>query len=335
MKPSKQQFAPLAFSILLYIYPLEAFSNLIVLGDNDDDATLILSIDDQVVIGSSGWVSVQIDVSDTDVPLTAGDSVTEELIDDDGGIVDDSLFSTSFIVSIAEAAAGFFSRIIDAVFDPTPFLPDGDNALEIFAQASVDKDACGFLCNNDDPKTGIANVSFFETTIPPTIPQIVTVVDSDDDATLTLSIDDQVVIGSSDWASIRIEIDENDVPLTLGDTVLIELFDDDGGFGDDLLFSSLFSVTEDEILAGMVDRSFDAIFDPTPFLPDGDNALEIFARASVDKSACGFPCENDDPETNIVSVAFIENTLVPEPSIITLFSAGLLLLSFTRRRIQN
>lgn len=332
-------FPAVVFSIFLSLvcYPLVGVSALLVLSDTDDDATITLSIEEQVEIGTTGWASLQVDVKGDDVALSAGDKVTVDLIEDDGGLGDDSIFSLSFIVSAVEAAAGFFSRMIDAVFDPTLFIPDAGepNKLEIVAKAIVEKDACSFGCFFDRPETPIANVSFFDTLPPPSPPGPEVVSDQDGDTKLTLSILEEVVIGSSDWASISIEVSDDDAPLTLGDTILIELIDDDGGLGDDLLFSSLLEVTAAEVVAGEVNRLINADFDPTLFLPDTgfNNILDIYARAEVNKDACGlFLCRNDRPQTSIVNVNFVESTAVSEPSIIVLFAAGLWGMGFARRR---
>lgn len=89
--------------------------------------------------------------------------ITLDLLDADGiGIGDDLLFSTSFQVTAEEALAGAVDRIIDATFDPLPFLPDGfgGDKLNVYARAFVDKDACSTFCTADRPETARVDVRF-------------------------------------------------------------------------------------------------------------------------------------------------------------------------------
>jgi hypothetical protein len=60
-----------------------ASSALVTLEDTDDDATVILLVLDQVVIGAPGWCQVRIVVTEDSVGLTAGDSVTVEAVEFD------------------------------------------------------------------------------------------------------------------------------------------------------------------------------------------------------------------------------------------------------------
>ncbi len=329
----------------LLLHPLTALADLLVLTDTVDDATLTLSIDDTAELGSTASASINIQVVDDDVPLSAGDSIFVEFFEDDL-LNDDEIFSTSFLVTAAEVAAGIVDRTFDVLFDVSPLVEGIGNTLEFFARALVDKDACGFTCLNDNPETDLAIVSVVDPANPPPEPpdgptptaDLVTVRDSVDDATLTLSMFDEALIGSSPPTSIRIEVDSLFVPLTLGDSVLIELFEDDL-LDDDLLFSTFFEVTADEVLDGFVDRTFDVLFDPSPFFPESasDTVLEIFARASVDKSGCRFFCFDDTPVTDSISVNLVADDSEPpaaiaEPATFALLCVGFAAIGTARRR---
>ena len=149
-----------------------------------------------------------------------------------------------------------------------------------------------------------------------------------DDATLTLSIEDTLILGvNQQWGTVRIVVNENDVTFSSGDAIDIWVYEDDA-VSDDLLWQTNFTITAGELAGGIVDRIFPLVFTPAP--DDGDNA-EIYAEGLVTKDDCGVFCSNDNPITSPISVALVE--AVPIPATVWLFGSGLLgLVGIARRK---
>ncbi len=156
---------------------------------------------------------------------------------------------------------------------------------------------------------------------------------TDGDATIDLSIEDVLLDGvSQEWGSIRVDVNGFLVPLSFGDTVILNLYDLDSG-ADDLLWSDNLSVTSAEVFSGSVSRLFPMIFsasydDNNP----ADTILEIYAEAIVEKSACTFGCVNDNPVTQALLVNVAP---VPVPAATWLFASALALLGWLKRRRVN
>lgn len=154
--------------------------------------------------------------------------------------------------------------------------------------------------------------------------------DTDDDATITLSIEDTLLAGvNQQWGTLRIEVTGNSVDLNSGDTVDLFLYEEDV-LADDLLWQESLTVTVAEAVAGLLDRTLNLIFSAP--LDDPGGSLEIFAEALVNKSACGTFCSNDNPLTSNLSVGLAP---VPVPAAAWLFASALGLLGFARRRMTN
>lgn len=156
----------------------------------------------------------------------------------------------------------------------------------------------------------------------------ITAFDIDNDAQLTLAIEDTLTIGvDQKWGTVHISVEEFDVALNTGDMVDIMLFEDDV-IADDLLWNISFFVTPSEASAGFVSRTFELIFSPSP---DDNNNAEIFAEARINKSACIAFCINDNPLTQNLNVALVNP--VPVPAAVWLFGTGLLgLIGVARRK---
>ena len=135
--------------------------------------------------------------------------------------------------------------------------------------------------------------------------------DTDDDATLTLTTLDQVILGDQrSFCRIRIEISGDDVALTAGDLVELEVFENDFA-GDDLLWNQEFRINDAEAAAGRADRTFDC----TSNFGDSDgvgNSLELIANAIVRKEECGNFCRFDRPGTSELSLDEIDGDDVAE-----------------------
>ena len=128
---------------------------------------------------------------------------------------------------------------------------------------------------------------------------------TDDDASVTVSVLDRTINGDTrSWCSMRIIISGEDRELRQNDTVRLRLREDDV-VGDDTLWETAFEVTRDEADAQRVDRRFDC----SANFGDGDPgaALEIYAVANVNKDSCGAFCNEDDPTTDNIEVALVDD----------------------------
>ncbi len=136
------------------------------------------------------------------------------------------------------------------------------------------------------------------------LPDVQSVDDRVDDATLTLRVLDRLVQGDSrSFCEVRIFDRASDESLTAGDTILIWVYEDDA-LGDDLLWETEFNVSAQEAQQQRLDRTLDC----SSAFGDGDGIgdnLEIYAEARVEKSECGFGCAYDRPETAALDVAFV------------------------------
>lgn len=132
--------------------PAERFAQDVV-----DDATLSLATVDQAIRGDlRSQCEVRILVVGTAVRFTAGDRVNLWVYEDDlAG--DELLWRTDFAITAQELAAQRVDRTLDCSSD---FGEDVGGHLEVYAEARIDKDDCGFLCVLDRPTT--ANIAITE-----------------------------------------------------------------------------------------------------------------------------------------------------------------------------
>ena len=126
---------------------------------SDDDATVTLTLLREFIVDDShSWCQVRVIDAGADVVLSNGDWVRVEVIEDDT-FGNDEIWSTRFDVTAQEVAA----RRVDRTFDCTASFGDdgdpGDN-IEVFARAHVEKDECGFWCNQDDASS--SNLTLLE-----------------------------------------------------------------------------------------------------------------------------------------------------------------------------
>jgi len=155
---------------------------------------------------------------------------------------------------------------------------------------------------------------------------VLSTTDVDDDAILTLNIQDTVIANASQQCgTLRIQVGTT-TSFTAGDTIDLWLLEDDF-IGNDLLWQTSFTVTAAEVLAG-VDRTLGLVFTAPEVDGPGDTVLEIFAEALVNKDACGFLCADDNPITTPLSVTIAP---VPVPAAVWLFGSALGLLGWIRR----
>jgi len=135
-----------------------------------------------------------------------------------------------------------------------------------------------------------------------------TATDVDGDATLTLAVEDPLYLNppSTDWCSVEIEVSGDEVDLTIGDTVLLQVYEDDLT-GDDLLFETTLVVSAAEASAQRLYRFLDCSTDPINVLDGAGDYAEIYAQAHVIKAECGTFCFDDQPQTDLIDVLVVEH----------------------------
>jgi hypothetical protein len=132
-------------------------------------------------------------------------------------------------------------------------------------------------------------------------PSIRVVTQTEDDATITLTLESQFI---EDDVNIPCEVNvlilDDEVDFSEGDTILISVKEDDL-IGDDLFWETEEIVTEQIVTAGQFERTYDCRFPST-----GDalgNLLEVYARVEVDKDECsGIFCLQDHLSTSNISI---------------------------------
>lgn len=119
--------------------------------DTVDDATLTIAIMDRTLVPDArSWCQLTLDVLGSDVSFRSGDKIYLWVYEDDTP-GNDLIWQHNFTITATEVTANRVQRSFDcsADFDYDGF---GDN-LEIFAEARVEKDACGTFCVWDRPST--------------------------------------------------------------------------------------------------------------------------------------------------------------------------------------
>ncbi len=139
---------------LLFVLVLVAFSAtasalppVVSSSGTDDDTEITLTILSATILGDSrSPCTVRLTDAGEDVELSDGDEVFVWVYEDDlAG--DDLIFEETFVVTAEEVAGG-----IDRTFDCTgDFGDDIGGNLELYADARIEKAACGFTCIWDRP----------------------------------------------------------------------------------------------------------------------------------------------------------------------------------------
>ena len=128
-----------------YALPLDASAE-----GADDDATVRLVVDAQTLSADRrSRCTVSLEVAQAEVAFTPGDRVFVWVYEDDA-FANDQIWATDFAVQPADWAAGRLQRTFDCTSD---FGADGVGGIEVFAEARIEKAACGFLCVWDRPAT--------------------------------------------------------------------------------------------------------------------------------------------------------------------------------------
>jgi hypothetical protein len=137
---------------------------------------------------------------------------------------------------------------------------------------------------------------------------------NDYDAWITLRSLEQVTeFDTNSWCALDIYIDESFDELAAGDTVEILVYEDDT-IGDDLIFSTMLTATAAEESAGYLDRTVDCSgffqLDDGPLW--GDDQVELYGEAHVDKASCGTFCNEADPATDLLVVPIVADDAFEE-----------------------
>ena len=157
--------------------------------------------------------------------------------------------------------------------------------------------------------------------------QAATVSDTDDDLTITLTINDTITDGlDQTWGTLTVAITEVDHVLNAGDEVELWVYDNDGLFSDTVLWGFDFEVTSAEEAAKAVNRTFDV-----SWLAIG-TSYDVYAEAEVDKYAAWW-YQDDSAETAEISVLVEPPSAVPIPAAAWLFGSAILgLFGIARRK---
>jgi hypothetical protein len=135
------------------------------------------------------------------------------------------------------------------------------------------------------------------------LPSVQTVSDQDGDASLTLRLLQEAIVGDAvSWCEVRLEVLDVERAWTEGDSVSAWVYEDDLT-GDDLVWTASFTITSAELAAGFVDRTFDC----SGGIDDdgGQPTSEVFAELLVDKDTCGVFCTNANPRTANLSLQWV------------------------------
>ncbi|MBU1432498.1 hypothetical protein KKF91_18315 [Myxococcota bacterium] len=128
--------------------------------DSDDDAEITLRVLRQAIADDPrSWCEVQILITGGDVRFSAGDRVSMWVYEDDiSG--DDLIWETRFDVTADEISR----QRVERAFDCSGVFPDDDlgDYMEIYAEAEVEKDECGWGCLYDRPQTANLDVEIVE-----------------------------------------------------------------------------------------------------------------------------------------------------------------------------
>ena len=119
------------------------------------------------------------------------------------------------------------------------------------------------------------------------------------DATISLSLESQYIEDDSVIpCEVNVVVLGENRPFTLGDTISIEVKEDDGIIGDDSIWAV--EVVVDDAIADV--QQFSMTYDCSfPSIGDQIGSIEVYAKVDVDKDDCGRLCElsfgEDTPST--------------------------------------
>ena len=175
MRARSARWGGLLLSIAAFTLATAAWGRPARVGTEDqvDDATVRLETEELVIRGDSrSFCRVSLTVTGDARPLTAGDTIELQVIEDDGptGILDDLIWDLADVdpgalqVSQDEAEA----QLVERTYDCSSAFGDGDliGGLELFARASIDKESCRLValnpCRDDTPTTNTLRVEFID-----------------------------------------------------------------------------------------------------------------------------------------------------------------------------
>jgi len=140
------------------ISEVSADQSILTADGSDGETELELQLLDTAIAADSGsWCSLHIEIGNSQVAFSAGDTITVSLFKDmPEPTVDMEIWQSSFHVSGNYPV----SQTMDC---STSFQTEiGDTTTGIYAAAVVDKDDCGFGCFNDEPVTDNIVVNIVE-----------------------------------------------------------------------------------------------------------------------------------------------------------------------------
>lgn len=131
------------------------------------------------------------------------------------------------------------------------------------------------------------------------VPALETVEATTDDATVALTARSRFITDDArSECKVELRVLGDGVALSEGDRAIIEVYENDF-WGDDPFWEIEYEFTAAEIASQASARTYDC----SGRLPgDGNDAVELVARAEVQKGECGFFCAWDRPQTAEISI---------------------------------
>jgi len=147
--------AQLLSTLLMTLTPLMSYARpqLVTQEKVSGDTTVRLTLEEQFILDDQNTPClVEVVITGDEKPMTAGDSVTIKVYEDDVPLTtigDDLLWEFTEEFSAEDIEMQRFERSYQC---NTGNLQDWIGGVELYAKAEVDKEECGFLCG-DDPST--------------------------------------------------------------------------------------------------------------------------------------------------------------------------------------
>ena len=141
-------------------------------------------------------------------------------------------------------------------------------------------------------------------------PQVQSQVDSDDDATIVLTVLNSAIRSDQkSWCTLRFIDSGQQVSWSNGDQIELKIYEDDI-LGDDLIWSKSISPDSTSISANSIDITLDC----SSWFHDDEDAIdvELYAQALVTKDNCGTFCMYDKPETDLLTVEIYDDDLAED-----------------------
>lgn len=132
------------------------------------------------------------------------------------------------------------------------------------------------------------------------VPSLNTYSETDDDATIYFTIQDELYQDSScNYYKVRIYVVGDQISFSNGDYITLQVLKSNSPNPYEILWDTDFIVTSQEVSNNTVDREFNCNFQITQQMIN-DGSVSVFAGAHVEKYNCGWACFDDSPQTTVI-----------------------------------